>query len=131
MGTTSSFSPRMEAIHSALDQEIKRRFPNAESRFEYNMHGWKTARPVKIESWKGTIDPNFLHMYIAERKNGITFHIWNTYNPYGLKQRSKELTAAGFKVMVACLVYNRKGDYPIGAVTPIFDSMRKDMDAET
>jgi hypothetical protein len=128
--TTSTFSPRLKALKADLDREIRARFPQAEAMFEYNMHGWRVSRPKRIETWKGTIDPNFLHVYLAERKNGITLHIWNPYDPYGLSKRAKALQAAGFKVMRACVVYNRKGEYPIGAVTPVFDAVRKRMDEE-
>jgi hypothetical protein len=128
--TTSTFSPRLKALKADLDREIRTRFPQAEAVFEYNMHGWRVGRPKRVEKWKGTIDPNYLHIFVAERKNGITLHIWNPYDPYGLAKRAKELQAAGFKVMRGCLVYNRKGEYPVGAITPLFDAVREKMDGE-
>lgn len=128
--TTSTFSPRLVAIHADLDCEIRRLFPQAEARRDYSMKGWRIARSTHIKTWEGTIDPNFLHIYIAERKNGITLHFWNPFDPYHLKRHSKELEGAGFKVMVGCLQFTRKGDYPVRAVVPLLESARRAMDRE-
>lgn len=127
--THSGSSERLIATHARLDQSIRKRFPAAQDVFEYNMRGWAVRRPVHITEWKGTIDPNWIRVYVAERKQGITIHVWNPYDFEGLKDRS-ELAQAGFKPMAGCLQYNRKGELPVEALEPLLDEMRQAMDQE-
>jgi hypothetical protein len=128
--TTSTFSPRMAQVYGDLEREVERRFPGAEKMFEYGMRGWRVPRRKRIDTWKGTIDPNFLYIGIAERKQGITLHYWNPLSPGGFDRHAPALAAAGFKVMVGCLQYNRKGDYPIGALLPMLDDTARRLKAE-
>lgn len=128
--TKGTGSPRFAAVRSALESEVIRLFPDARPSSDYNMAGWRIPRPRRIDSWKGTIDPNFVHIFLAERKNGITLHFWNPYNPYGLKQNAATFEAAGFKVMVGCLQFNRKGEFPMAAVARLLESVRGEMDGE-
>ncbi|HKZ60670.1 MAG TPA: hypothetical protein VJ547_12620 [Candidatus Thermoplasmatota archaeon] len=123
-------SARYADVRHALESEVIRLFPDARPASDYNMAGWRIPRPRRIESWKGTIDPNFVHIFLAERKNGITLHFWNPYNPYGLKQNAASFEAAGFKVMVGCLQFNRKGEFPMAAVTGLLERVRGEMDGE-
>ncbi len=128
--TTSTASPRFQAVRQTLDAEIQRLFPGAASISEYPMLGWRIPRPRRVEEWKGTVDANFVHLYLAERKNGITLHVWNPRNPYGLRQNAAKFEAAGFKVQVGCLQFNRKGDYPIKVVKGLLEGVRREIDGE-
>jgi hypothetical protein len=122
--TTSTFSPRLLQLRAGIDAQLRQRFAGAvRAVTAFNMHGWQIARATRIESWKGTIDPNFIHIGVAERAAGITLHLWNPYNPACLKDNFKPLTAAGFKVMVGCLQFNRKAEFPLQAVTPLLDDL--------
>lgn len=96
----------------------------------FNMHGWRVRRPTDITAWKGTIDPNYVHVFVAERKQGITLHLWSPYETGGLKQHEADLKAAGFKVMVGCLQFNRKAAYPVHAVVPVLASIAAQMKAD-
>ncbi len=124
--TTSTFGPRLEATRAELGRMLATRFPKAEPTFSYNMHGWRMRRPTDIKDWKGTIDPNWILIGIAERKQGITIHLWNPYDPGCLKKSEPRLKAAGYNVMVGCVNYNRKGDVPLDSLAPILDAMGKE-----
>ena len=67
-------------------------------------------------------------MYLAERKSGITLHLWNPVDFYGLRARTAELERAGFKVMVGCLVFTRKSEYPVGLVTDVLKDVKISLD---
>ena len=121
--THSGGSERLVATHAALDALIRQRFPDAEDVFDYNMRGWAIRRRTDIRAWKGTIDPNWIRLYVAERKAGITIHVWNPYDPMALER--DELREAGFKTMVGCLQFNRKGELPVGALGPLLDAMQE------
>lgn len=127
--TYSGASPRLEETHARLGGMIRKRFPEAQEIFEYNLRGWKIRRPVEVTEWKGTIDPNWIRIYVAQRKQGMTIHVWNPSDPEALKKH-KELAAVGFKTMVGCLQYNRKGDVPLDALEPLLEGMRRAWDAE-
>jgi hypothetical protein len=126
--THSGSSPRLVATHARLDALVRKRFPRAEDAFEYNMRGWAIRRPTRITEWKGTIDPNWIRIFVAERKQGITVHVWNPYDPACLAKQG--LDGHGFKVMVGCIQFNRKGDVPVDALAPVLDEMRKAMRKE-
>ena len=121
--THSGASERLLATHTQLDRLVRARFPHAEDVFEYNMRGWAIRRRTDIRAWQGTIDPNWIRLYVAERKAGITIHVWNPYDPMALER--DELREAGFKTMVGCLQFNRKGELPVGALGPLLDAMQK------
>ena len=108
---------RFQAVFEELEDVIVDVFPSAEPVFEYGMTGWRvriTSRP--ITAWKGTIDPNYLFIAIVERKSGITLHIWDPRDYYGLERVAEELTGVGFKVMRGCIQWNRKADFPLETV---------------
>jgi hypothetical protein len=128
--TTSTFSPRLLALKEALDDHLRRRFPRVEPVVAYGMHGWRMKRPRPVEWTTGTIDPAYVHVFVAERKQGITLHLWNPYQPDLFGRHAKSLEAAGFKVMVGCLQFNRKGDYPVDAVLPLLDAIAAAMKRE-
>lgn len=128
--TTSTFSPRLESARARLGRLLTARFAAVEPTFAWNMHGWRIRRPTDIRDWKGTIDPNWILVGLAERKQGITIHLWNPYDPGCLKTHEAALKAAGYQVMVGCIAYNRKGDVPVDATVPILDAMRDAMKGE-
>lgn len=127
---TSTFGPRLEATRKALGDMLTSRFPKVEPTFAWNMHGWRIRRPTDIQSWKGTIDPNWILIGLAERKQGVAIHVWNPYDPGCLKKSEPRLKAAGYNVMVGCVNYNRKGDLPLEPLAPILDGMREAMRKE-
>ncbi|HUR60940.1 MAG TPA: hypothetical protein VM286_01065 [Candidatus Thermoplasmatota archaeon] len=129
--TTSTFGPRLEATRKELGDMLASRFPNVEPTFAWNMHGWRIRRPTDIRSWKGTIDPNWILIGVAERKQGMAIHLWNPYDPGCLKKSEPGLKAAGYNVMVGCVNYNRKGDVPLASLAPILDGIRDAMRKET
>jgi hypothetical protein len=129
-GPTSTESDRLKAIHAELDAYIRALFPDAQPIFDYGMHGWKVPRRRKVEWTKGTIDPNWLMVGVAERKNGISLHLWNPVESGILSRKRKELEAAGFKPMVGCLQYTRKGEYPVGEVKALLSECARQMDSE-
>ena len=122
--TTSKFTPRLQATREGIEAMLKSRFAKVEPVFAYNMHGWKVRRPVTITDWPGTMDPNWITVFVAERAQGVTVHLWNPYEYKALKRHEKQLVAAGYKVMVGCVNYNRKGDVPLDAIAPILDEMQ-------
>jgi hypothetical protein len=128
--TTSTFSPRLLALKSELDGHLRRRFPRVEPVFAYGMHGWRMKRPHPVDWTVGTIDPAYVHVFVAERKQGITLHLWNPYEPNLLGRNAKDLAASGFKVMVGCLQFNRKSKYPLGALLPLLDTLAAAMERE-
>jgi hypothetical protein len=128
--TTSTFSPRMAKAWRELDAAVRRVFPEAEPVFDYGARGWRVPRRIRVESWKGTIDPNWLKVYVAERAQGITLHLWNPCEPGFLKRNATALQAHGLKAMVGCLQFTRKGDYPVAAVEALLREVRGQMDAE-
>ncbi|MBM2827383.1 MAG: hypothetical protein HW403_1447 [Dehalococcoidia bacterium] len=117
-------SARFQQVHGNLDKIIVEAFPSAELVFEYNMPSCRvriTKEPITV--WKGTIDPNYLFIAIVERKSGITLHLWDPRDYYGLEAVKDELTKVGFKVMRGCIHWNRKADYPIETVEKLIRGM--------
>lgn len=123
-------SPRFAGILRELDGRMRRLFPQAKPVVSYGMPGWVVRRPRKVEWTHGTMDPNVVQVFIAERAQGISLHLWNPYDYGMLAKRRDDLSEAGFKVMVGCLQFNRKSAYPVDAVVPLFESIAADMDAE-
>lgn len=123
-------SPRFEAARAALDGHLQRLFPGVERVEAYGMHGWRVPRPRQVEWTHGAVDPNLVQLFLAERSQGISLHLWNPYDHGMLSKRRDRLADAGFKVMVGCVQYNRKGDYPVDAIVPLLEAIAKDMDKE-
>ena len=109
---------------------MARLFPDVEEVFSYGMHGWKVPRRKTVESRTGTMDPNWLFIGLAERAAGITLHVWNPLDWQGLKAHRAQFEAAGFKVMVGCLQFNRKSEFPVDVVDAMVARIAKAMDAE-
>ena len=69
----------------------------AERLVAYGLSGWRIARRRWIDpkSVKGTIDPNWVQLFLAERKAGITLHIWNPVDFQAMQRRKEEPSRAG------------------------------------
>jgi len=125
-------SPRFRETYGALDRAIRGLFPEAEAVFAFGMPGWKIARRRWIDpkSVKGTLDPNWVQIYFVERKSGITLHLWNPADFNGMRRHDKELARVGLKVMVGCMQFNRKGDYPIDVVKSLLEDVRRSLETD-
>lgn len=119
--TTSTFSPRLLALKQSLEDQLRQLFPAVEPVFAYGLHGWRMKRLRPVAWTVGTIDPAYVHVFVAERAQGITLHVWSPFDPALLQRHREALGGAGFKVMVGCLQFNRKADYPLQAVRPLLE----------
>ncbi len=128
--TTSTFSPRLQATRKALEGLLQARFGKVEPMFAWNVHGWRVKRPRAVPWTTGTMDPNFVCLFVAERKQGLVVYLWNPIQPGGLQDHRAEFEEAGFKVMVGCLQFNRKGDFPLAAIAKSLDRIKASFDAE-
>ena len=119
-------SPRFRQVYAALERSVREIFPDAEASFQLRMPGWKIPRPRHVDaaSGKGTLDPNWVQIYLAERKSGITLHLWNPVDFNGFRRRNKELENAGFTLMVGCLQFNRKSEYPTDLVVDLLKDIQ-------
>lgn len=113
--------PELEAW---LRKAVKARFPKAKEIHAYGMVGWRVPRGRKVEWASGTIDPNFVTLFLGDRKQGTTLHLWVPLPGATLADRKAELEAAGFKVMVGCLQFTRKRPYPKAAVEALLDRVK-------
>lgn len=129
--TTSTFSPRLLGLKAELEQQLLRLFPHVEPVFAYGLHGWRMKRLRPVEWTVGTVDPAYVHVFVAERAQGITLHVWSPFDPKLLARHRSDLDAAGFKVMVGCLQFNRKSDYPVDAVRPLLEETAATLRAES
>ena len=120
-------SPRFQRTFHALEQIVKKRFPDAERAFGYKMPGWRILVKGRVppEMQGGTIDARFVHIHLVERKHGITFHLWNPVDYGGLERAAPALQEAGFKVMAGCVQFNRKADFPIEAVERVLARLKR------
>ena len=125
-------SARFRGVHAELGRAIRELFPGAKAAFEYGMPGWRIPRPRRVDpaSVKGTIDPNWVHVFLAERKAGITLNLWNPVDVGGFRTRRAALERAGFKLMVGCLQFNRKSEYPIDLVVEVLRDVRRSLDED-
>jgi hypothetical protein len=64
-------------------------------------------------------------VFLADRKAGPTLHVWYPGgDARGLRAREAELSKAGFKVMVGCLVFSKKQPYPIAGVEKLLRDLK-------
>lgn len=122
-----SSPPAFQETFVQVDRIVRRTFPSAKAVFQWGMPGWSIQRkhapdPAEV---KGTMDPRFIAILLAARKQGITLHLWNPADYYGLDRSKAELVEAGFKVMRGCLQFNRKQPYPIAVVEKLLKGVRK------
>ena len=125
-------SPRFRAIHESIGRAVRDLFPEAVTVFEFGMPGWRIPRRRRVDpgSFKGTIDPNWVHIFFAERKAGISLNLWNPVDVDGLRRRKEELERAGFKLMAGCTQFNRKSEYPIGLVVELLKDIEKSLEED-
>lgn len=96
--------------------------PNAEPVHAWGLDGWAVKVQDRPEGWTGTMDPERLMVFPLERKAGITVHVWDPRNPELLQWNDAALQAAGFKVMVGCLQWNRKAPVDVEALRRLFEA---------
>ncbi|TLZ55006.1 MAG: DUF1801 domain-containing protein [Methanobacteriota archaeon] len=125
-------SPRFRAIHESIGRAVRDLFPEAVTAFDFGMSGWRIPRRRRVdpESVKGTIDPNWVHIFLAERKAGITLNLWNPVDFNGFRRHRAELERAGFKLMVGCIQFNRKSEFPIGLVVDLLKDIEKSLEED-
>jgi hypothetical protein len=113
-----------QAYHAVADA-VCRTFPKARPVMEWNMVGWKVARPKdRIEPAQGTYDASIIFIGLADRMAGPTLHIWHP-GSYDLLEKNEDwLKGAGFKVMKGCLRWTRKADYPAEAVAKLMQYVK-------
>lgn len=123
-------SPRFRQVHAALTQSIQALFPDAEPAFAFGMTGWRIPRRrwINPRSVRGTLDPNWVQIYLVERKSGMTLHLWNPADFGVMHRRETELSRVGFKVMVGCIQFNRKADYPIETVDRLLEDVKRSLE---
>jgi len=125
-------SPRFRAIYESIGRAVRDLFPEAVTAFEFGMPGWRIPRRRRVDpgSFKGTLDPNWVQIYLVERKSGITLHLWNPVDFNGFRRHRSELERAGFKLMMGCLRFTRKSEYPIGLAVDLLKDIEKSLDEE-
>jgi len=126
-------SPRFREIHASLARAVREIFPEAEIAFQFKMPGWRIPRlprRVDLKSVRGTLDPNWAQIYVVERKSGITLNLWNPVDFNGFRKHRTELERAGFKLMVGCIRFNRKSEYPTDLVVGLFKDIRISLDED-
>lgn len=117
-------SPQFQTAFEGVRKRVKARFPTAQPAFQYDMPGWTVPIPQERQPpAQGTLPPDHMYILFAARKQGPTLHVWNPLDDGALKKNRKDLEAAGFKVMVGCLQFNRKAEYPVQAVDKLFAAM--------
>ena len=119
-------SDRFKQVYADIEAVVRGIFPTAERVVAYKMPGFKIRIGDEgVKSWRGTIDPNYLQLFLVERKSGITLHLWNPRDYDGLERRRAELSAVGFKVMRGCIQWNRKQAYPVETVRSLLESVKQ------
>lgn len=119
--------PTQPYIHAALDAIIRSIFPAAEPVEAHGMSGWQVElqNPPPEATWRGTFDRTHLQLFATEKKSAITVHVWHPGHPYLLREHGDALAAAGWKVMVGCLRWTRKGEPPLDPLRDLLESVRE------
>ena len=125
-------SPRFREVHASLDRAVRELFPDAEVSFQFKMPGWKISRRRRVDpkSVRGTLDPNWVQIYLLERKAGITLNLWNPVDFNGFRKRKTELERVGFKLMAGCLQFNRKSEYPVDVIVGLLKDIKVSLDED-
>jgi hypothetical protein len=116
-----------DAVKTKVDAVVKKVFPKA-TRGEImpGAPGWIVKRPAGAPRFEreGTMPLDRISIAIADRKAGPTLYLWYPA-PDGMTDETRAaLTAAGFKVMVGCLVFTKKQPYPIGALEALLRRLK-------
>lgn len=123
-------SDRYRAAHDGVAREVRRAWPRAKATFAYGMPAWVAKRPAgaPMPEREGTMDPSQVFVGLVERKAGLTVHFWYPGDAHLLGRHADALAEAGVRTMRGCLVFNRKGEFPVEAVGRVFQAAR-DLDA--
>lgn len=116
-----------EEIRAQVDRVVRKVFPKAKRSAESGMEGWAIPRPEDAPrpTREGTMPGDRIMVLLADRKAGPTLHVWYPGDARGLRAHEAELSAAGFKVMVGCLVFSRKQPYPVDAVETLLRRLKE------
>lgn len=126
--TLAKASSLFREASDGLEAVVRRIFPGATSLLAYGMPGWSVrVRAAPPPGYRGTMDPTHLMALLANRRTGVTLHVWNPLDHAFLEAHRTALEAAGFKVMRGCLAFRRKGPYPVGAVGALLRATAKDV----
>lgn len=111
-------SQGFQELHARIGGIVKHRFPGTRLVEAWDIAAWQApiSDPPPASSWKGTLPRDVFTVGPTEKKAGITVHVWHPNHPYLLKENEAMLKQAGFKVMVGCLQWNKKADFPIDAL---------------
>ena len=117
-------------IQAGFDALVCRVFPAARRGAFAGLTAWGVPRPARAPRYEGgTMPGDRIILGIAERKSGVTTYVWYPAPGHGLAERQAELEAAGFKVMVGCLVFSKKQPYPFAALEALLCGIRAKEDA--
>lgn len=118
-------SDRFRAVCAYVGELVRKNFPKAEEGLLYKMPGWQIAVPEKmVLSRRGTMDPTKMFVLLKEGKTGITLHVWDPLDYNALEGHRRNLEAAGLEVMVGCVRWSRKSDYPIKEIEEVVRGMK-------
>lgn len=114
-------------VRKKVERAVKETFPKAQETKAFGMEGWTIPRPkgAPVPERAGTMPTDRVMVFLAERANGTSLHVWYPGQYDLLGKRKDELGEAGFKVMRACLQYTRKQEYPIEAVSSLLKEIRR------
>jgi uncharacterized protein YdhG (YjbR/CyaY superfamily) len=118
---------RYREAHDALDRLVRAVFPRARQGFAWGMPGWVVDRPPAAPRppVAGTLPTDKTFVGLVARKSGITVHVLWPGDRSVLAGHEKKLQAAGYKVMVACVQFARKGELPVAALEPVLREAKK------
>jgi hypothetical protein len=104
-------------LHAEMGRRVLAVFPDAQPVQEHGMAAWAVPVPTPppADEWQGTMPRTYLTIAPTEKQAGITLHVWHPNRPELLADNADWLKAAGFKPMVGCLQWNRKGELPLDA----------------
>lgn len=109
----------------ALEKIVMRIFPKAEAGFYFAAPSFRVRLgKEEIKNWQGTMDPNYLCIGLARRARGISFYLYNPQDYYWLEKKKLELTKIGFKVMRACLAWNKKQSFPMETIESFLKELK-------
>lgn len=123
----ASAGERYHEAYGRMARAVRGVFPKAKEVFESDMPAWKVPRPpgAPRPAREGTMPADTVFIGLVERKAGLTVHLWYP-GDYSLFDHHKDaLGEAGFKAMRGCLVYNRKGPFPVEAVETLLRRIRE------
>lgn len=120
-------SERLLALRAALQEAVHAVFPQAEPVEAHGMTGWQVRLrdPPPAQTWRGTFDRTHLQVFVAEGASALTVHVWHPGHPDLLRRHEGALAAAGWKVMVGCLRWTRRGEPSLEPLRAVLESVRE------